>query len=397
MMRTVVLSDVAEVKLGRQRSPKHHSGDQMRPYVRAANVGWQGWKFDDVKSMNFSDSEMQIYRLEPGDLLLNEASGSAAEVGKPALWEGQIPNCAFQNTLIRVRPGAAADSRYLLHYFSHCAASGRFARSSRGVGIFHLGRKALAEWPVPLPAVEEQRRIAAVLDAADALRAKRRDALAKLDTLTQAIFMEMFGTPEVNVHDFAKRRIGEVAEVKGGKRLPKGSVYSAGPTAYPYIRVTDFNDGVVDARELRYLTEEVHSAISSYTVAAGDVIISIAGSIGQVATVPAALDGANLTENAAKLVRKSTDELATEYLANCLQTHYVQNQISARTGRVTIGKLALFRIESIEILIPPLELQQDFEERVAVVEAMRARAKETCELMENLFASIQHRAFRGEL
>lgn len=190
MIPTVQLDEIAEVKLGRQRSPKDHHGDQMRPYVRAANVGWSGWKLDDVKSMNFTDAEMDVYRLEPGDLLLGEASGSAAEVGKPALWQGEIENCAFQNTLIRVRP-RGADSRYLLHYFSHCASTGAFARSSRGVGIFHLGRKALAEWQVPLPPIEEQRRIAAVLDAADALRAKRRNALAKLGILTHAIFVDL--------------------------------------------------------------------------------------------------------------------------------------------------------------------------------------------------------------
>lgn len=71
MIPTVQLDEIAEVKLGRQRSPKDHNGDQMRPYVRAANVGWSGWKLDDVKTMNFTDAEMDIYRLEPGDLLRN--------------------------------------------------------------------------------------------------------------------------------------------------------------------------------------------------------------------------------------------------------------------------------------------------------------------------------------
>ena len=64
--REVPLASVAEVRLGRQRSPKNHAGEQMRPYVRAANVGWSGLRLDDVKSMNFSDSELSVYRLEPG-------------------------------------------------------------------------------------------------------------------------------------------------------------------------------------------------------------------------------------------------------------------------------------------------------------------------------------------
>ena len=144
-MALVALDEIAEVRLGRQRSPKNHKGTHMRPYVRAANVGWFDWKLDDVKQMNFTDSEMDSYRLRPGDLLLGEASGSAKEVGKPALWNAEIADCAFQNTLIRVRPSYAVDPRYLLHYFGFQASSGAFARNSRGVGIFHLGRKALDE------------------------------------------------------------------------------------------------------------------------------------------------------------------------------------------------------------------------------------------------------------
>ena len=105
----------------------------MRPYLRAANVGWGGLRLDDVNAMNFTDAEMLTYRLEPGDILLSEASGSPHEVGKPALWDGEIKDCAFQNTLIRVRAHDAAP-RFLLYFFKHLALSGQFVQQSRGVG-----------------------------------------------------------------------------------------------------------------------------------------------------------------------------------------------------------------------------------------------------------------------
>ena len=91
------VGDVADVQLGRQRSPQYHTGAQMRPYLRSANVTWSGISLDDVKEMNFDDTDFKKYRLEPGDLLLNEASGSSNEVGKPALWDGEISDCCFQN------------------------------------------------------------------------------------------------------------------------------------------------------------------------------------------------------------------------------------------------------------------------------------------------------------
>jgi type I restriction enzyme, S subunit len=182
----------------------------MRKYLRAANVGWRELILNDVKSMNFTDAEMVTFRLEPGDLLLNEASGSPGEVGKPALWCGEIDDCAFQNTLLRVRTSDEVNSRYLLHFFGQQAATGSFARGSRGVGIHHLGREALSQWPIPLPPLAEQRRIAAILDQADDLHAKRREIWADLDELSESIFVDMFGDPVANPYGWPVVRLGEV-------------------------------------------------------------------------------------------------------------------------------------------------------------------------------------------
>ena len=157
------LSDLGEVRLGRQRSPKNHSGPQMRPYLRAANVSWAGLSLDDVAEMNFSDEEMETYLLEPGDILVNEASGSPSEVGKAAVFRGEIDGCAFQNTLIRVRANATG-GEFLHQFLSFLAISGAYVRESRGVGIFHLGKMKLAAWPVTVPPLEEQDRIVEILE-----------------------------------------------------------------------------------------------------------------------------------------------------------------------------------------------------------------------------------------
>jgi len=79
------LDEIADVRLGRQRSPKNHTGSRMRPYLRAANVTWSGLELSDVKEMNFTEAESETYELRPGDVLVAEASGSASEVGKPAI------------------------------------------------------------------------------------------------------------------------------------------------------------------------------------------------------------------------------------------------------------------------------------------------------------------------
>jgi type I restriction enzyme S subunit len=181
----VPLSLVSEVRLGRQRSPKNHGGEYMRPYLRAANVGWGGLLLEDVKQMNFAPREQDTYRLALNDIVLSEASGSPNEVGKPAIWRGELTDCCFQNTLLRVRvTGTDVEPRYLLAFFRMLALTGAFARASRGVGIHHLGAQALAAWPVPLPRAAEQRQLVVRIDQALASIARLRKELHL--TLTRA-------------------------------------------------------------------------------------------------------------------------------------------------------------------------------------------------------------------
>lgn len=157
------IGEIADIQLGRQRSPQNHSGPQMRPYLRSANVTWGGISLADVKEMNFDDGDFETYRLDPGDLLLNEASGSPGEVGKPAIWGGQIENCCFQNTLLRVRSDEV-NIRYLYWYCYASALSGRFGDAGRGVNIRHLGKRGLSQFPIPIAPRDQQGEIADRLD-----------------------------------------------------------------------------------------------------------------------------------------------------------------------------------------------------------------------------------------
>jgi type I restriction enzyme S subunit len=170
------LDEVAAVRLGRQRSPKNHHGTHMRPYLRAANVTWSGIDLTDVLEMNFTEAEMGTFRLQSGDILVNEASGSPAEVGKAAMFHGEIQNCAFQNTTIRVRP-LDVNGRYILHFLTFLALSGTYIRGSRGVGINHIGVTAMAATPIPFARLDEQHAIVERLE----------DHLSRLDAALKSI------------------------------------------------------------------------------------------------------------------------------------------------------------------------------------------------------------------
>ena len=177
-----LVGEVGDVRLGRQRAPQFERGDHPTPYLRAANITASGLDLKDVLRMNFTPDERRTYQLEPGDVVLSEASGSSANVGKPAVWRGEIAGCCFQNTVIRFR-SRAASPEYAFLVFRHMAESGAFARAARGVGIQHLGAARFSALPFPLPPAAEQERI--VAEAEVRLAASRDQRLAVEASVTR--------------------------------------------------------------------------------------------------------------------------------------------------------------------------------------------------------------------
>jgi type I restriction enzyme S subunit len=266
------LDEVAEVRLGRQRSPKNHTGSQMRPYLRAANVGWQGLRLDDVKLMNFTDDEAQTYRLEHGDIVVSEASGSPGEVGKPALWRGEIEGCCLQNTLIRVRSLGAVEPTYLLRFLWNEAFCGAFADRSRGVGIHHLGSARLAEWLIPVPPLPEQRRIVANLERylthIEVATANLRSVQHKIDSLVSSHRHAV-----TTYFASGMQSLGDVlVDIEAGKSFAVKS-RPAGADEWGIIKVSAMTWGEFKQDENKAVPQD-HEIDVRYEIKSGDLLIS---------------------------------------------------------------------------------------------------------------------------
>jgi type I restriction enzyme S subunit len=194
-------------------------------------------------------------------------------------------------------------------------------------------------------------------------------------------------------------RLGDVCEVKGGKRLPAGADFATEVTPFPYIRVIDFESGTVRLDSLRYLDKEIHLQISRYIINRDDVYISIAGSIGIVGVIPDELDGANLTENAARIVIKERSVLFRDFLAKYLQSPLGQESIKHRTNIVGQPKLALERIATIEIPLPPLDEQKRIaailDEQMEAVERSRQATLAQLEAAKALPAAYLRAVFNS--
>jgi type I restriction enzyme S subunit len=192
------------------------------------------------------------------------------------------------------------------------------------------------------------------------------------------------------------KRIGEVAEVKGGKRLPKGHQFADERTLYPYIRVVDFRLGSVDPTNLRYLKPSDYEKIKRYTVSHDDVYISIAGTIGLAGVVPIELDGANLTENAAKLVVKDKSRVDKHFLAHFLNSSIGQLWIERMTMKQNQPKLALMRIKLIPIPLPSLPEQRRIAGVLRLVDELIDRTRQLVGQYQHLKKlALRHLLTRG--
>ncbi len=197
-------------------------------------------------------------------------------------------------------------------------------------------------------------------------------------------------------------RIGTVATILGGKRIPAGRKLSSNDTGYIYIRVSDMKDGYVSIENLQYVPEDIFPSISKYIIHKEDVFITVAGTIGRVGKIPPELDGANLTENADRLVFSLMDQ---DWLIKCMQSSLVQNQIADATTKVGQPKLAIIRIQNMLIPLPPLAEQKrivaKIEELLPYIDRYAASYERleqvNTEFPEDMKKSVLQYAIQGKL
>jgi len=243
---------------------------------------------------------------------------------------------------------------------------------------------------LPLPSLKEQRRIAEVLDRADELRAKRRQALAHLDDLTQSIFLESIP------HATPIMPLGEhLLFITSGSR---GWAKFYSESGSRFIRSLDVRMNEIDGSNAVYVNAPNSAEARRTAVKAGDVLLTITGSqIGRVATVPPDLEGSYISQHIA-ILRPSLATIRPEFLSYFLSIRSGgQRQIaSAQYGQTKPG-LNFKQIREFEIPIPPLDIQEAFCQRAAKVAKIRAVQQKQLAELDALFASLQDRAFRGLL
>lgn len=287
-------------------------------------------------------------------------SGSGANAGYVNIWHEKI----FASDCTTVKGSTNTETMYIYYFLK--SIQDHIYTLQKGSAQPHVYPKDIEKLQVPLPPISIQQQI---VDECAKIDEEYNTSRMAIETYRQKI-EDIFDELEVvNKSKMGGVKISKLCHVKGGKRIPKGMGFTSEKTSHPYLRVSDFKDNSIDIENLEYISEEVYSRIERYTISADDVYISIAGTIGVVGQVPEILDGANLTENAAKLVIKDKNAIMPKYLVCALQSKGVKQQIEAATHAVGVPKLAITRIEQIVIPIATLEEQQKVVTKVTHLEA----------------------------
>ncbi|MFA5354930.1 MAG: restriction endonuclease subunit S [Thermodesulfovibrionales bacterium] len=293
-----------------------------------------------------------------------------------------FPFCIGADGVKVLRPKFDVNVKYLYHYFRQV----RLTEAGYDRHFKYLKRTA-----VVLPPFPEQKRIAEVLDKAEELRAKRRAALSQLDTLTQAIFIEMFGDPATNPKSWPLRSIGDIGKVITGNTPPRSRPDYYG-SAIEWIKSDNINTPHYYLTKAEEGLSETGKAVARTAPAGAILVTCIAGSPGCIGNAAMTDREVAFNQQINALVSEQGDTLFL-YVQILVGKRLIQEASTAGMK----GMVSKSRFESIPLIFPPLLIQNEFAHRAAAVEKLKAAHRASLAELDALFASLQHRAFRGEL
>jgi len=317
----------------------------------------------------------------------------AGTIGRAGIVPDNAPPLNCNQAVAIVRTNENIFRPYLRHWLESNDAQSQIIGATVTGTISNLSLTQIGNLQFPLPPLEEQRRIAEILDRAKELRSKRREAIAQLDTLTQAIFIEMFGDPATNPKEWTVSKLGDIAEkiTDGEHQTPKRTLQGI-----KLLSARNVQNGYIDVRDVDYVSiKDYQRIMKRCNPGKGDILLSCSGTIGRVTTVDT--DELFSLVRSVALLKLKHDLINSKFLEYFLRTPALHAKMQQRANASSQANLFQNQIRELPTFIPPLTLQKEFAQRVEAVEKLKASHRASLSELNALFASLQHRAFRGEL
>lgn len=340
-------------------------------------------------------SRLKQHKLRAGDIVYSRRG----DVGRFAVVSDSERDWLCGTGCIRIRLNCPdLDIAYVRRYLQQPSVEQWLRHHAKGVTMPNLNTAIIRALPFVYPPLSEQRRIAAVLDQADALRAKRRSALAKLDELTQSIFLDMFGDPAINPKGWPVKALGDLASKFSdgpfGSNL-KSEHYT--DNGVRVVRLQNIGVGEFIDNDAAYISDDHFATLKKHECRPGDVLVGTLGDPNLRACIQPTWLTVALNKADCVQIRPDTRVANAAFICGLLNQPstecMAQNLMLGQTRvRVSMG-----RLRGLLVPVPPVKLQREFESRIAAVEKLRAKQDAARTYVAALFTALQHRAFRGEL
>ncbi len=370
-VRMVTFGDICEFKYGKALSAQVRKNGDVAVFGSNGQVGTH-----DVP-------------LSTGPTIIIGRKGSVGEVN---YCEG--PNWPIDTTYYIDQSATECHLRWL----AYALKASRIRTLNKAAAVPGLNRNDAYLERVALPPLDEQKRIAAILDKADALRAKRRQAIALLDSLTQSIFLEMFGDPVSNPNGYPLLNVEELSEKYSdgpfGSNLKSEHYTEDGVRV---IRLQNIGVGCFINDDAAYISPEHFQRLARHECRPGDVLIATLGDPNLRACVQP--EWLELALNKADCVQlRVNPKVATaEYCAALLNVAAARGLVEALVLGQTRGRISMGRLRELRLPVAPLGMQQTFHLKMRKLEMQKQRSELSLYAIETLFTSLQHRAFSGQL
>jgi type I restriction enzyme S subunit len=367
------------------------------PFLRAQNIINGGVLLNEDLLFIDKDThnkELKRSHIINGDILLT----IAGTIGRTAIVRNidRVLNCNQAVAIIRL-----GDSKifpeYLCHYIASPIAQAQFKKGVVFATIPNLSLSQIKKLQIPLPPLPQQQKIAAILDAADALRQNDKALIAKYDELTQALFLDMFGDPVSNPRGWKKTTGRKVFKLIGGAAF-KSTDYSN--DGIPLIRIGAVNKGYFDKSQLVFLPLDFNSRYKKYLVYPNDLLITLTGTVGKddygnAFSLEKDFEKYFLNQRVAKI---TLDEFYNyTFIKFYLKQKRVKSELIGVSRGVRQANISNEDFYKLEVIQPSINIQNQFAERVALIEQQKAIAQMSLEKSEDLFNSLLHKAFKREL
>lgn len=355
-------------------------------------------KTDRCLSVGEATSKYAHFLVDEGDLIIASSGISIDADGflrtRGSFVEAKdLPLCLNTSTIRFKALDGKSDLNFLRHWLQSREFRIQITKLVTGSAQLNFGPSHLKAIKINLPSLEEQQRIAAILDQAEELRAKRRAAIALLDQLPQAIFLEMFGDPVTNPMGWPKVQFSELATTRLGKMLDKKKQSSETPL--PYLGNSNVQWFRFDTRVVQTMTfTEKERAL--LRLEPGDLLICEGGEPGRCAVWSGEI-GECYFQKALHRARADRTKAIPHFLASCIFNLATRGGLKDHVTVATIAHLTGEKLATLQLPLPPLELQCEFKNRIEAIHRSKATHQFALAELDALFASLQNKAFDGGL